>query len=188
MLKRTHPAAFVLAAAAAVMAGAWSTPAAANNFIGCSGSGQPCFANNSTHYMSYNLTTGWRTATEATRTGSYETTRLTTILSNHDSSDVYYEVETQSASYYGSYFCVTFGASGTCNHAHITYNGPNGAGLTATQLKSVACHETGHTVGLRHPWDVGGDDNDQATYRCTVVNGFPDTLGPHNAVHIDGRY
>lgn len=188
MLMRTPRAAAALLAAAAALAGAGAMPAAASNFIGCAGTADPCFANNSTHYMSYNLTTGWRTATEATRTGSYETTDLTTVLSVHDSSDVYYEVETQSTSYYGIYFCVTFGSSGTCNHAHVTYNGPNGAGLTATELKSVACHETGHTLGLRHPGDVGAPDSDQTTYRCMVVNGFPDTLGPHNAGHLDARY
>lgn len=172
---RTKGAGVALGVALALSSTAMAPPAAATNFGGY-------YANNRTHYMSYNLTSGWRTATEATRTGSYETTVLTTVLAAHDTSDVFYEVETQSAPYYGSYFCVT-PSGATCNHAHVTYNGPNGAGLTALELKHVACHETGHTVGLQHP-----PVEDAALYRCLVSTSFPDTLGQHNADHINFHY
>lgn len=184
--KRAAGRVMVILASGGIALGA-AAPVSAENFAGCASSGNPCFANNSTHYMSYNLTTGWRAATEATRTQSYETTNLVTILAAHDSSDVYYEVETQQTNYYGIYFCVTPGSYGTCNHAHVTYNGPNGSGLTSSELQSVACHETGHTLGLRHPDFIPAPD-DPNVYQCMVVNGFPAFLGAHNVKHINDWY
>jgi hypothetical protein len=182
---------FALGVAAASICALLQAPSAsAGNFGGCNNgvSFPSCLANNSTHYMSYDLTSGWRTATESTRTQSFETTDLTTILTVHDSSDVHYYVETTAgASYIGKYFCATWGPSGICNHAHVAYNGPNGSGLSTSDLQSVACHETGHSVGLRHPEDSNLPD-DPSVYQCMVVNGFPRFLGGHNADHINAYY
>lgn len=173
----------VLASLAITLSG--TSPASASNFNGCFNDPQhePCYANNSTQYMAYDLSPGWRSATEATRTQSYDTTDLTTALTVHEASDVWYTVDPLLEKAYGYYTCLAYKGNGMCSHGHISYSGPLGPSLTGPQLQSVACHETDHTLGLLHP-----NPDDASIYQCMVVGGFPPYMGQHNVAHINARY
>ncbi|MFN2624747.1 MAG: hypothetical protein ABR520_01510 [Mycobacteriales bacterium] len=182
---------FVAAIVAGGSVGAISA-AHASNFGGCAANTtQACFANNSTHYMYYDLTSGWRAATEATRTQSYETTNLTTILSESQYADVLYGIDTVFTAGFGYYRCLSWvnDGQGKCAKAEVNYSGPRGPELTSSQLQSVACHETGHSVGLWHPADKGLTD-DPNIYQCATnrAGSFPPLLGSHNVGHINGKY
>lgn len=56
----------------------------------------------------------------------------------------------------------------------------------------MACHETGHTVGLTHLHvddDAGGDATWGEKYKCMNTNrGAPHLLRDHNVAHINQRY
>lgn len=170
-----------------------AAPARSTNFGGCATANQPCLANNSTHWFSYNLNASnkrWRGAVEFTRVNSYETTALTTGLTSHEASDVYYYLDNTDRGAFGQYYCLypEAGRPGVCHHAHIWFNDSNTGiyALTQDQRISVACHETGHSVGLRHPL------SDHPVYQCMNrllrPAGFPMFLGGHNAGHIDDYY
>lgn len=101
--RRVWPAGLL---AAILMLVLWASPASSHNFRGCADPAtEPCFANNSTHYFSYNLNASggrWRAAVEFTRVNSYETTDLTTALAPHEASDVYYYIDNTDRGAYGS--------------------------------------------------------------------------------------
>jgi hypothetical protein len=179
--------------AAILMLVLWASPASSHNFRGCADPAtEPCFANNSTHYFSYNLNASggrWRAAVEFTRVNSYETTDLTTALAPHEASDVYYYIDNTDRGAYGHYYCLypEAGRPRVCHHAHIWFN--DSYSMTQDQRISVACHETGHSLGLRHPNDASPPaPDDPSVYQCMVVAGFPIFLGPHNTAHINSRY
>src|SRR4029453_3668874 len=106
----------------------WASPASSHNFRGCADPAtEPCFANTSTHYFSYNPKASggrWRAAVEFTRVNSYETTDLTTALAPHEASDVYYYIDNTDRGAYGQYYCLypEAGGPGVCHHAHIWFN------------------------------------------------------------------
>lgn len=159
-------------------------PAAqAGNFGGCSGTNEPCFANNNYHTFIYNLGPRMRTALERTRTESYETTDLTTAVqgsaADSNAEDVYAEfVRNLPFGAVGQYLCVYAGASGTCNHGHVRFDDSQIGGFSDAQLQSLACHEVGHSVGLLHgPYECIQSGQVSARY-----------LGSHNVAHINGRY
>lgn len=70
-----------------------------------------------------------------------------------------------------------------CNHWHVVYDDQAMVGDTPDQQKHVACHETGHATGLKHPsvnnhgW--GDDGSEFACMRNMSVR--PSPLGAHNA-------
>jgi hypothetical protein len=70
-----------------------------------------------------------------------------------------------------------------CRHGHVRYK--NSSLSTNTYEKALACHETGHSVGLRHQGSLS-----QSTVRC-MYNPVPSTdpyVGTHNVNHINGLY
>lgn len=167
-----------------------ASAASGTNFAGCdAGEPEPCFANNSYHTATYNLGPRLYTATERTRIQSYETTDLTTAVdtgSTHDvNEDLHYGVDDNLPDgILGRYDCHYYLNGQRCTHAHIRYHGELLTGFSDDELQSLACHETGHSVGLRHP-----PVDDATLYGC-MVNGaqLPRHLNPHNVSHIDGRY
>lgn len=167
--------------------------ASASNLEGCTQNVvEPCFANNRNHGFSYDLGSRLRAATERTRTQTYETTVLTTVLTDHSGSDVAYSVaDNVEPGVYGYYECRNFKPSDfACDHAHIVYHGDFIAGFSDSDLQALACHETGHSFGLRHPLEKGLP-NDGAVYGCMIQAGYPGKprfLGQHNADHINNYY
>lgn len=126
---------------------------------------------------------------------SYHTTNIDVSISGtvndgyHDAqaSDVYYHnAAGLDPGVYGVASCEVGNGTHVCQHTHVHFR----AGMSgdASFLKSIACHETGHAVGLTHPGSVGAPDIPDI-YRC-MTNGstFPPSLGPHNVGHIDGNF
>jgi hypothetical protein len=174
--------------------------ASANNFITCpAGVDAPCFANNSTHTVTIDLgTSTLNTATRNTLTQSYDTTDLTVVIASspsHDpAEDLYYGFATLATGILGRYACAERvpGDSTRCNHAHIAYsNDPNiFDGYGANDMQSLACHETGHSLALRHPADAGYTD-DESVFHCMIQDWYPGIsklVGSHNVAHINGKY
>lgn len=77
---------------------------------------------------------------------------------------------------YGIYSCSTNGSGGVCDHGHVEYNAQLWPDLSGTQRQSLACHETGHSVGLAHPLGSGQQD-DPNILQCMVQAGWPMYLG-----------
>jgi hypothetical protein len=168
------------------LAGHSSSVAVATNFAGCTGGGQPCFANNSNHGFAYQLGPRMRQAMENTRLQSYHTTNLTTRLDTRAAADVFFFIDdTLPQNVFGRYECIQFSTlvANACHRAEVRFNGGRIAGFNDNELWKLACHETGHTVGLWHPTDPGVD------YGC-MVQGQSEArwLMPHNTHHINSRY
>jgi hypothetical protein len=199
-LRRIRPF-FVLTAAVAItlfgvpgvpgLPGVPSVPevAMASNFGGCNAGARntPCFAEDRQHLYSMSLGPRLGAATVATYTQSYETTDLVTGRESPGSvnADVHYFVDDSlPANVLGRYDCTRWLSGGRCEHALIRYHGEEVAGFSDARLQALACHETGHSVGLRHP-----PNTDTATYGC-MVNPVPNVrhMGAHNANHINSRY
>lgn len=153
-----------------------------------------CFADSIVHTWNGDLGPRNDRAVRATLYGSYNTSSLTiTEKSGHPYDlDVWYEVDTLPG-YYGLTSCE--GGNGThfCTHWHVTFNPDNGDQLIDNELRSLACHETGHTVGLMHPEiNSHGYSIADARFACMRtagnMNPWDIYLGQHNVSHIDNFY
>lgn len=84
----------------------------------------------------------------------------------------------------GRYSCYLYRGAGACDVASVAFKGSAIANWTDLQLRGLACHEVGHSFGLRHP-----PSNTPSIYHCMVsVAPFPPNLGPHNVAHIESKY
>jgi hypothetical protein len=136
-----------------------------------------------------NLSSDMRTASGGTLTGSYATTDLnvTKFADGHrtDLNNQYAIGSMPISGLIGYHDCVYWvsGSRTRCRHGHIRYK--NSSLSTNTYEKALACHETGHSVGLRHQGSLS-----QSTVRC-MYNPVPSTdpyVGSHNVAHINGLY
>lgn len=146
----------------------------------------PCPADSKHHiYFYLGLPGRFVTATETSRLQSYDqgggwTTVQTT---HHDSSDAHFMDDNLPPGAVGEYTCSVLYGGGRCDHAHIRYDVAAADDLSDDELQSLACHETGHSVGLSHPEDDGQPD-DPNVYHCMVIDGWPRFLGSHNVWHL----
>jgi hypothetical protein len=145
--------------------------------------------------MSYqwdtNLSSDMRTASDRTLTGSYATTDLNILKyadGHRDDLNNHYAIGPPPIAgklgYHDCVYWVSFSRT-RCRHGHVRYT--NRSLSTDTYEKALACHETGHSVGLRHK---GSSANSQSIVRC-VWDPVPSTdpyLGSHNVAHINGLY
>lgn len=168
--------------------------AAATNFGGCryGDENDPCFSSTPYPKWTYELGPRMRGAVEATRTGSYNTTTLEISLApDPDVFDTYFGIDNNiSPPFVGFYHCIAPGPilvapnQHACNTATITFKGNAIANWSNTALQGLACHEVGHSFGLRHP-----TVNNTTTYGCMVSGApFPATMNQHNAAHINSFY
>jgi hypothetical protein len=83
-----------------------------------------------------------------------------------------------------------------CNHWHVIIDDESsGFNTRPTEwYRGLACHETGHTVGLKHadwrtdpPAEVGPNAGRYDMYRC-LDRPADQWLGSHNAAHLNGFY
>lgn len=74
---------------------------------------------------------------------------------------------------FGEARCILDRANGTCDVYRLTLNMQviNGAARPVEQRSKTACHELGHTVGVRHYWDndFPGDDTAHSCLRSGEV-------------------
>lgn len=160
-----------------------------------------CLADSSTHNWSHSLGPKLLTATFDTLYSSYDTTDIRVVLSpnNHHSTtvDVHYEVgDPDDPEALAVYRCVVRADNERCDHAHVTYDGAQLSALywanSRERLKGIACHETGHSLGLLHG-DEGVpalSNTDHRTLHCMAKPsfGFDHHVGQHNLVHLNSHY
>lgn len=141
------------------------------------------FADGRGHIFIYvSLGAAYTTASNNARSTDLNPTDInTSMTSAHDTADVaVYDEDHGDAGYYGYYQCITASSSSVCTHSHAVFNTWSGLGLNDTKRDSVACHEFGHSVGLKDfntYWSCMHDDEF-----------FPTVYSDHDRVHINGRY
>lgn len=153
----------------------WTSAAAASNF-------DRYFADSYIHVFTYeDLTDLVKRGIRATRDNSYDPTDMYTYNdSDHNFADVAsYDSHYSDEEWYGLASCVT--ANGDeCSHWHIQYN------LkyidTFDEAWHLACHEIGHSVGLKHR-----PPNEDADLGC-MARPSDNYLKIHNITHLNNRY
>jgi hypothetical protein len=145
------------------------------------------------------------TATNATLFQSYDTTDLTIVdgSAHTGSVDVWYYVnDNLPDGVVGANRCNVAASDSTCNHSHAAYHGDyleelgwNGPGtLNADRRRKLACHETGHTVGLTHginAYPNAISNSNVSTLQCMVQGTYdnpPIGMGSHNVAHVNSWY
>jgi hypothetical protein len=160
-----------------------------------------CMADNQNHYVYYALGPMLTRATDATLYGSYDTTAINVFKDggHYASTDVYYYNETElPVNVLGRTSCIHDSTSDVhdCDHFHVGYHSDRlnelGWNVDTTQnrtrLHALACHESGHTVGLTHGGDAGSImANDDPALRCmrTPLVETDTGVGTHNADHLN---
>ena len=81
--------------------------------------------------------------------------------------------------------CVTTsGASGgSCQRFHIYIDESWATGKSTDSLRRLACHETGHTLGLSHP--TGDDEDEESSCMGSWTSRY---YSDHDESHIDDNY
>lgn len=180
-------------ALASVLVWSFPAPASATNF-------DWYYADNSDHYYayvgleSYTITASdWgRSRLDATNLQTYDDGNCTITLFSNGSTDVcVYDHDYTGPAWdgvYGITDCrrVVIGDPQKCDSFRIRYDNSNLSTYSNNWLKRAGCHEWGHTTGLEHFNEVGGD------YSCmwSAINyAYQSTyLAGHDTNHINGRY
>lgn len=181
-------AATAMAAATAVLV-LPATPASADGFGGCD-SNEGCVPDNFNHWYCVNG------AIDVFLRGAFEAAMANLGETNYDifeegagcnaTTDLVV-IQDTGLDARGEYSCQTFNGSGFCERANLRLN-PDNLPTSEDQVKT-ACHEIGHSVGLRH--GVDGVDNDDYT-DCMHSGSIPpgldfDDYDAHHIAHINGR-
>ena len=144
------------------------------------------FADNSSHSFYYeSLTLGFRRAANWVRNNEINPTRVNTFTTqSHEASDVaVFDNTYGDTGWCGIATCVIEASATVCDHFHVRFNQSSGVGCpvpySATERRSLACEEFGHTLGLRHRFVDGTCMSQQ--WDETHLNG-------HDDAHINGHY
>ncbi|MCU1496255.1 MAG: hypothetical protein JWM47_208 [Acidimicrobiales bacterium] len=185
---------------ALLILGLWPAETSQANFAdGLSGhclrdKARKCFADNSLHTVTWNLGPRMREATFATLFGSYDRTVLDVVyIRDHRAHvDVAYMIkklrDLPGRQVIGKADCRVWRRH-RCDHWHVYFDGGQIAGLSQPLLKSLACHETGHTVGLTHgDMDSHGWAANDPRFWCMLYEPYPSGLGEHNVRQINRFY
>ena len=160
---------------------------------GCA-SGYDCYADSATHTWDYDLGPRLTTAVVESLYGSYDTTALTVSLSgagnnnSHGASvDVYFEFGEVPGGDDAFWDCRVY-VGRVCKHAHVTFDGSRVASNSDDELKSLACHEIGHSVGLLHGEFHRHEDPEHTDYACMTKLPSSSLMGLHNVRHVNAHY
>lgn len=150
-----------------------TAPVLASNF-------SPPYAEGRTHTVSHvSLTQAWIDASQYARAHLTIVTDMSaSLVTYHDADVAMYDQNDGDAGYYGYSQCVTFASSTVCSHWHVVFN--QFYPTNVDKRKSIACHEVGHTVGLK----------DYNVYSSCMHDDefFPLTYSSHDISHINGKY
>jgi len=106
------------------------------------------------------------------------------LYSGPAETDIIYRVGRTPGNAVGTTFCNNAASERRCDQHYVTFR--------EQPEQPVACHETGHSVGLLHPTEaVPRRDENNPAFFCMVNNPvFPSEtfLGPHNAELINDTY
>ncbi len=168
----------------------------------------PCLADNSYHsyYVSSAVPNYLSSRITATRVSSYNYTDVTMAEWGSPSGvDVVYAMDATLADLpvpaAGQYRCDDPVDSTRCNSAHVYFENGNAYRnrTNSDYLQKLACHETGHSVGLVHgvnsSYEGAGPNNGISTSNTTtwlecMISGPTDRkgLGSHQGGEINGVY
>jgi hypothetical protein len=132
----------------------------------------------------------YRSGTAFTINNSYQSTDLNFLKygdGHNDQLNNYYTVTNDfNEMTWGYWNCVYFtnALQTNCKHGHIRYNGKKH--FNSTLNAALACHETGHSVGLQH----FGTHSSGPMVHCMQTDPVPEDpyVGPHNAGLINANY
>jgi len=158
---------------------ATATPAGADNF-------DRWYANGTWHdFFYYNLTELMDNASNWARTNAMNPTALeTTKVASHDLADVSVMDEDYDVTWIGLASCENPDTSlNTCNHWHVKFDTSrtNAPERDAAFRHEAACHEFGHTVGLKHHFGT------QHSCMRDAPAGYRE-YNQHDKDHIQSRY
>lgn len=152
--------------------------------------------NGNVFYHFANVGPRTRTAIYSTMAGSWGTiSNITDFITSdpHNSTDIYYEFKSLDhldqegrGAAVGVSWCLETHTNYTCDHGHIAFDPATNGGIgdyTDTELKSIACHETGHALGQTHP-----PTNSTSTYGCMVTNTLYPMVHGHNVNDIENNW
>jgi hypothetical protein len=128
----------------------------------------------------------FRSATSWSITGSYNTTDLTFSQypnGHRDDLNNYYSVSNSMpisglVAYHDCVYWVSLSRT-RCRHGHIVYLNRD---WSTDRERTLACHETGHSTGLRHR------DSNRPLYRCMTRGVTDPYMGSHNVGHVNANY
>lgn len=162
----------------------------------------PCLANSSNHYyvVSSSVPNYVEVAIPQAKVYSYDYTDLAMIgqSSNTSLTDVVYTMDDnlESIGAWALYDCYDPVNSSRCDWAQVYFDNSQmwSNRSNADLLRKVACHETGHSVGLVHGIDssnsTGGSASNTAPWLGCMMRGWPAEvgLGSTNAAQINDYY
>jgi hypothetical protein len=134
------------------------------------------------YYYDANHTAGARAATTWTIEYSYQPTFMYwyyTTSGIHTSNDIWYTVGSVSPGRIGETTCRALQDPDECEHWHTVYKATWWETASDVARRSLACHETGHTTGLKHDPPYGCLEEGQT---------WNQYLGTHNTNHLNARY
>lgn len=140
-----------------------------------------------TYFFGAGLSSDMRSRINESRLWSFEAVSnwSTSVTTNHDRADLHFLGENLPGDTLGLYRCSVVQGS-RCGHGHIRFDeaAMDSFEYGVASRRGLACHETGHGVGLLHPLAT---EADTAVHQCmmTRVNPWPSGLGSHNAAHLN---
>jgi hypothetical protein len=171
-------------------------PASADAFGGCYGfaSAQGCVPDNFNHWYCFSgaVNTNLRTAFATAMTNLDNLTRYAAFVEGAGCNGVTDLVVVQNTALplRGQYTCEAKNAFGDCERATLSFN-PNNL-TTANDRVKTACHEIGHSVGLKHGITDGASPDNGSYTDCmksgAITAGLDfDGYDAHHVVHINNR-
>lgn len=167
-----------------------ATTASADTFGGCN-SNEGCVPDNFSHVycISGAMNGNLQTAVESALQYLHDETNYNVAVDGSgcvNTTDLVL-IQDTSLGARGQYACQLFNGAGDCERANLRFN-PNNL-PTANDRVKTACHEVGHSVGLKH--GIPGVDNDTYT-DCMFSGSIPpglnfDEYDAHHIGHINNR-